>query len=85
MLRPYITTDQISNPPQITGTLFAHRRGEQHWPPRLHARPHERLANRHERRQAAGVVGDPRALEPGPAPRDRHIELGTEDGVQMGR
>src|SRR6266480_6159162 len=84
MLRPYITTDQISYPTQVTGTLLADGRGKQNRPLGVHTRACERLANRDERGEAARIVGDAGSLEPQSAARDRDIEFRTEDRIEVG-
>ncbi len=77
--------EQVPYAAQIARAFFTDRRGEQHRPPRFHARTDERLADRDERREATGIVGDPWALEPRAAPRDGNIQFRTENGVQMRR
>src|SRR6266567_6032269 len=84
MLRPYITTDQISYPTQVTGTLLADGRGEQNRTLGVYARVRERLANRHQRRQPARVVRDPGPFQPWPVPRHRDVQLGPKHGVEVG-
>src|SRR6266516_6185463 len=84
MLRPYITTDQISYPTQVTGSFLADGRGEQNRTLGVYARVRERLADRHQRRQPARVVRDPGPFEPWPVPRHRDVKLGPKHGVEVG-
>src|SRR5438309_4593952 len=68
---------------EIAAPLLAHGRGEQHRPPRFHARTDETLADRDERREAACIVGDARALESRAAPGDGNIELGSKHRIEV--
>ena len=73
----------MPDPTEIAATFLANGRGEQDRSPRFNPRLDERLANRDERSQTARVVRDAGTLEPRPAPRHRHIQFGTEHGIEM--
>ncbi len=73
--------EQVPHAAEVTRPFLAHGRGKQHRPPGINARPDERPADRDERGETARVVGDARALEPGPAARHGHVQFRTEHGV----
>src|SRR5437773_11950965 len=87
MLRPYTVpaVEEVFHASQIPRSLFTDGGGEQHRPSRAHARDDHRLRDGDERRQAARVVADARALEPLATSLDGDIYLRSEHRVQVGR
>ena len=75
----------MPHPTEIAGTLLTHGRGKQDRARRGHASAGECFPERHQRREAARIVGDARSFETWPAPRHGDVQLGPKDGVEVGR
>src|SRR6266566_2559106 len=73
----------MADPTEIAATLLAYGRGKQDRSPRFHPRLDERRADRDERSQTARVVGDAGTLESRAVARHRHIQFGTEHGIEV--
>lgn len=84
MLRPYLATQQMTNPAQIPGSFLTDCGREQHRSLCLDARLHDGLTEGDEGREAARVVGDAGSFEARTLARDGDVELRPEHGVEMG-
>src|SRR5690348_7718230 len=74
----------MPDPTEITGTLLTHGCGKQDRAHRGHASAGECFPERHQRREAARIVGDARSFETWPAARHGDVQLGTKDGIEVG-
>src|SRR5437879_5308900 len=80
---PPSPVQEVLHSPQVPRPLLANRGREQNRPRGPDPRRNDRLGHGDERRDAAGVVRDPRALEPPAAALDRDVHVGPEHGVQV--